>query len=189
MKIFQNLGPKIPLVDGAGRDYWTCRSMDDVTIISGRFSQLQFEELGQLININELCDWIKIGRLAGLFIRQTNVCFCGAWYKCVMICYRQNVLLHVAVYICLFQSDENKHIAADHLLKVCERICPLLDKDVPPNVPGILSVMGAGRQSILRTKSGWYFSLLLSGVNYTSVKFDHANLVTGLFWLCDIPTN
>uniref|UniRef100_A0A674BZK7 Pleckstrin homology domain interacting protein n=1 Tax=Salmo trutta TaxID=8032 RepID=A0A674BZK7_SALTR len=45
------------------------------------------------------------------------------------------------------------HISPDHLLQVCQRVCPLLEKEVPASVPGIHSLLGAGRQSLLRTNN------------------------------------
>lgn len=45
----------------------------------------------------------------------------------------------------------NRHISADHLLQICTRVCPLLEKDVPASVPGLISLLGAGRQNLLRT--------------------------------------
>ncbi|XP_028653552.2 PH-interacting protein [Erpetoichthys calabaricus] len=44
-----------------------------------------------------------------------------------------------------------RHIAPDHLLQVCRCIGPLLEKEVPASVPGVQSLLGAGRQSLLRT--------------------------------------
>ncbi|OCT78331.1 PH-interacting protein isoform X2 [Xenopus laevis] len=44
-----------------------------------------------------------------------------------------------------------RHLAPDHLLEICRRIGPLLEKDVPQSVPGIQTLLGAGRQSLLRT--------------------------------------
>ncbi|XP_076372727.1 bromodomain and WD repeat-containing protein 3-like isoform X2 [Tachypleus tridentatus] len=44
------------------------------------------------------------------------------------------------------------HISHDHLLKVCSRLGPVLDKEVPSSVPGVQTLLGAGRQSLLRTK-------------------------------------
>ncbi|KAK2154938.1 hypothetical protein LSH36_253g03021 [Paralvinella palmiformis] len=44
-----------------------------------------------------------------------------------------------------------RHIRSDHLLKICHRIGPLLEKEVPPSVTGVASLLGAGRQSMLRT--------------------------------------
>uniref|UniRef100_A0A8C2GS23 Pleckstrin homology domain interacting protein n=1 Tax=Cyprinus carpio TaxID=7962 RepID=A0A8C2GS23_CYPCA len=38
-----------------------------------------------------------------------------------------------------------------HLLQVCERVSPLLEREVPASVPGVNSLLGAGRQSVLRT--------------------------------------
>lgn len=50
-----------------------------------------------------------------------------------------------------FQVKLNRHISADHLLQICTRVCPLLEKDVPASVPGLISLLGAGRQNLLRT--------------------------------------
>uniref|UniRef100_A0A665TVY9 Bromodomain and WD repeat domain containing 1 n=1 Tax=Echeneis naucrates TaxID=173247 RepID=A0A665TVY9_ECHNA len=43
------------------------------------------------------------------------------------------------------------HIAPDHLLRICKQIGPLLDKEVPSCVPGVHSLLGSGKQSMLRT--------------------------------------
>lgn len=48
--------------------------------------------------------------------------------------------------------DLNRHIKSDHLLKICQRLGPLLDKEVKPGVCGVQSLLGAGSQSLLRTK-------------------------------------
>lgn len=45
----------------------------------------------------------------------------------------------------------NKHVAPDHLLHICRRIGPLLDKEIPPSILGVNSLLGAGKQSLLRT--------------------------------------
>ncbi|XP_061916442.1 bromodomain and WD repeat-containing protein 3 isoform X2 [Entelurus aequoreus] len=45
----------------------------------------------------------------------------------------------------------NRHIAPDHLLQICKQMGPLLDKDVPSCVPGVHSLLGSGKQSMLRT--------------------------------------
>uniref|UniRef100_A0A1Q3EZI4 Bromo domain-containing protein n=1 Tax=Culex tarsalis TaxID=7177 RepID=A0A1Q3EZI4_CULTA len=44
------------------------------------------------------------------------------------------------------------HIGPQHLLELCARIRPILDKELAPAVPGVLSLLGAGRQSVLRTR-------------------------------------
>ncbi|XP_072296250.1 PH-interacting protein [Eucyclogobius newberryi] len=44
-----------------------------------------------------------------------------------------------------------RHIRSDHLLEICSRVCPLLEKEVPASVPGLCSLLGAGRQNLLRT--------------------------------------
>lgn len=38
------------------------------------------------------------------------------------------------------------------MIKICDRITALLDKEIAPSVNGVTSLLGAGRQSILRTK-------------------------------------
>ncbi|KAM6906545.1 PH-interacting protein isoform 1-T1 [Lycodopsis pacificus] len=45
----------------------------------------------------------------------------------------------------------HRHISPDHLLQVCSRVCPLLETEVPASVPGLSSLLGAGRQNLLRT--------------------------------------
>ncbi|XP_054900127.1 PH-interacting protein isoform X1 [Poeciliopsis prolifica] len=46
-----------------------------------------------------------------------------------------------------------RHVAPDHLLQVCSRVCPLLEREVPASVPGLTSLLGAGRQNLLRTSN------------------------------------
>ncbi|XP_017020203.1 bromodomain and WD repeat-containing protein 3 [Drosophila kikkawai] len=48
------------------------------------------------------------------------------------------------------------HIGAHHLLEICGRLCPLVDRELPPSVPGIISLLGRGRQNLLRTKETVY---------------------------------
>nr|CAD7196832.1 unnamed protein product [Timema douglasi] len=43
------------------------------------------------------------------------------------------------------------HLGPTYLLEICRRIGPILDKDIKSNVPGVESLLGAGRQSLLRT--------------------------------------
>ncbi|XP_053988016.1 PH-interacting protein [Hylaeus volcanicus] len=52
-----------------------------------------------------------------------------------------------------FEELEKKypHIGPNHLLQICARIGPVLEKEVPPCIPGAVSLLGAGRQSLLRT--------------------------------------
>uniref|UniRef100_A0A3Q2XMM0 Bromodomain and WD repeat domain containing 3 n=1 Tax=Hippocampus comes TaxID=109280 RepID=A0A3Q2XMM0_HIPCM len=45
----------------------------------------------------------------------------------------------------------NEHIPADYLLRLCKRIGPLIEKEIPPSVPGVQTLLGLGRQSLLRT--------------------------------------
>uniref|UniRef100_A0A672N8L5 Bromodomain and WD repeat domain containing 1 n=1 Tax=Sinocyclocheilus grahami TaxID=75366 RepID=A0A672N8L5_SINGR len=44
----------------------------------------------------------------------------------------------------------NRHIAPDHLLQICKQIGPILDREVPSGVPGVHSLLGAGKHSLLR---------------------------------------
>ncbi|XP_078736616.1 PH-interacting protein-like [Lampetra fluviatilis] len=46
------------------------------------------------------------------------------------------------------------HLVPEHLLLVVQRLGPLLDREIPPSVPGVCSLLGAGRQSLLRTRKG-----------------------------------
>ncbi|CAH2314773.1 bromodomain and WD repeat-containing 3 isoform X2 [Pelobates cultripes] len=46
--------------------------------------------------------------------------------------------------------SENVHIPPDYLLKICERIGPILDQEIPQSVPGVQSLLGVGKQSLLR---------------------------------------
>uniref|UniRef100_A0A8C4MK43 PH-interacting protein n=1 Tax=Equus asinus asinus TaxID=83772 RepID=A0A8C4MK43_EQUAS len=39
----------------------------------------------------------------------------------------------------------------DHLLQICHRLGPLLEQEIPQSVPGVQTLLGAGRQSLLRT--------------------------------------
>ncbi|XP_006815970.1 PH-interacting protein-like [Saccoglossus kowalevskii] len=63
------------------------------------------------------------------------------------------------------------HVAKEHLLEICQRLGPILDKEIKPNVTGVQSLLGVGRQSLLRTvhdirKSEWPASIhsaLISG--------------------------
>lgn len=45
------------------------------------------------------------------------------------------------------------HIRNDHLVKICSRIGQILDKEVPPSIAGVPTLLGDGRQSLLRSKS------------------------------------
>uniref|UniRef100_A0A670Z1I8 Bromodomain and WD repeat domain containing 1 n=1 Tax=Pseudonaja textilis TaxID=8673 RepID=A0A670Z1I8_PSETE len=40
---------------------------------------------------------------------------------------------------------------SNHLLQICKRIGPILDKEIPPSIPRVNSLLGAGKQSLLRT--------------------------------------
>lgn len=47
----------------------------------------------------------------------------------------------------------NPHIRQDHLLKICSRIGGILDKEVTPSIAGVTSILGDGKQSLLRSLS------------------------------------
>uniref|UniRef100_A0A8C7HGD3 Bromodomain and WD repeat domain containing 1 n=1 Tax=Oncorhynchus kisutch TaxID=8019 RepID=A0A8C7HGD3_ONCKI len=55
----------------------------------------------------------------------------------------------------------NGHIAPDHLLQICKKIGPILDKEVPC-VPGVHSLLGTGRQSLLRTSKACILNVYIS---------------------------
>uniref|UniRef100_A0A803SNZ4 Pleckstrin homology domain interacting protein n=1 Tax=Anolis carolinensis TaxID=28377 RepID=A0A803SNZ4_ANOCA len=44
-----------------------------------------------------------------------------------------------------------RHLAPDHLFQICHRLGPLLEQEIPQSVPGVQTLLGAGRQSLLRT--------------------------------------
>ncbi|XP_039288557.1 bromodomain and WD repeat-containing protein 3 isoform X2 [Nilaparvata lugens] len=46
------------------------------------------------------------------------------------------------------------HIGAEHLPEICRRIIPLLDKEFPSAVAGLTSLLGTGKQSIMRNDKG-----------------------------------
>lgn len=58
----------------------------------------------------------------------------------------------------------NEHIPADYLLCVCQRIGPLIEKEVPPSVPGVQTLLGLGKQSLLRTSKSKYFRYIYIGL-------------------------
>ncbi|KAL0973282.1 hypothetical protein UPYG_G00201390 [Umbra pygmaea] len=62
----------------------------------------------------------------------------------------------------------NRHIAPDHLLQICRQIGPILDKEVPSCVPGIHSLLGTGRQSLLQTSKD-YVSIRRKGSSFAAL--------------------
>lgn len=70
----------------------------------------------------------------------------------------------------LSQYEKNfPHIRNDHLIQICSRIGPILDSTIPPSVPGINSLLGAGTQSLLRTSSGKFHHDLFCIFNRSSM--------------------
>ncbi|XP_005952179.3 bromodomain and WD repeat-containing protein 3 [Haplochromis burtoni] len=55
----------------------------------------------------------------------------------------------------------NQHIPADYLLRICQRIGPLIEKEIPPCVPGVQTLLGLGRQSLLRTSKSEHIPVFL----------------------------
>ncbi|KAB0347082.1 hypothetical protein FD754_011939, partial [Muntiacus muntjak] len=51
-----------------------------------------------------------------------------------------------------------RHLAPDHLLQICHRLGPLLEQEIPQSVPGVQTLLGAGRQSLLRTNKSMKIS-------------------------------
>lgn len=101
------------------------------------------------------------------------------------------------------QERQFPHIGPNHLLEICSRIGPILDKEVPPVVKGVVSLLGAGRQSLLRSinveKSSLQLSLYAARRNHMPIKdpphripdhnfgklytFDLAQFFTLLLWV------
>lgn len=67
------------------------------------------------------------------------------------------------------QVLSNKHVAPDHLLQICKRIGPILDKEIPPSISRVNSLLGAGRQSLLRTAKGMVSLLFEMGMIHRCV--------------------
>lgn len=66
----------------------------------------------------------------------------------------------------------NEHIPADYLLRVCQRIGPLIEKEVPPSVPGVQTLLGLGKQSLLRTsKSKSFNHMYINVLGYKIMSF------------------
>lgn len=66
------------------------------------------------------------------------------------------------------QERKYSHIGPQHLEKICSRIAPLLDKEFPPVVRNVSSLLGAGRQSLLRT--AWHVNRQWYTVREYSVR-------------------
>ena len=64
----------------------------------------------------------------------------------------------------------NTHISANHLRKIVERIGRLLDGVVPPSVGGVSSILGAGRQSLLRDTNYSYDHRIKSSLHLSSFR-------------------
>uniref|UniRef100_A0A670Y631 Pleckstrin homology domain interacting protein n=1 Tax=Pseudonaja textilis TaxID=8673 RepID=A0A670Y631_PSETE len=87
-----------------------------------------------------------------------------------------------------------RHLAPDHLLQICHRLGPLLEQEIPQSVPGVQTLLGAGRQSLLRTNKSckhvvWKGSALAalhcgrppeSPINYGSPPKVEIHLTTSL---------
>uniref|UniRef100_A0A8C9XP76 Pleckstrin homology domain interacting protein n=1 Tax=Sander lucioperca TaxID=283035 RepID=A0A8C9XP76_SANLU len=73
---------------------------------------------------------------------------------CFVIYHSEYKLSFVCVCVCVcvcVQVKLYRHISPDHLLQVCSRVCPLLESELPASVPGLSSLLGAGRQNLLRS--------------------------------------
>ena len=84
----------------------------------------------------------------------------------------------------------NQHIPADYLLRICQRIGPLIEKEIPPSVPGVQTLLGLGRQSLLRTTKSEHFPPI-HHCSSLSVFMDvrHSNVVVifgCIVFFCDL---
>ncbi|EAW48717.1 pleckstrin homology domain interacting protein, isoform CRA_a [Homo sapiens] len=64
-----------------------------------------------------------------------------------------------------------RHLAPDHLLQICHRLGPLLEQEIPQSVPGVQTLLGAGRQSLLRTNKSDHVRKLISRLHLFSFFF------------------
>uniref|UniRef100_A0A8C3MQK7 Bromodomain and WD repeat-containing protein 1 n=1 Tax=Geospiza parvula TaxID=87175 RepID=A0A8C3MQK7_GEOPR len=89
--------------------------------------------------------------LTGLFMARSHCRKCGAVNPSSFRPPQQ--LQFMILMVCSTQSCLNSyfHVAPDHLLQICKRIGPILDKEIPPSISRVNSLLGAGRQSLLRT--------------------------------------
>uniref|UniRef100_A0A8C5IXF0 Bromodomain and WD repeat-containing protein 1 n=1 Tax=Junco hyemalis TaxID=40217 RepID=A0A8C5IXF0_JUNHY len=63
------------------------------------------------------------------------------------------------LYLCGYCVAVNAHIPPDYLLRICERLGPLLDKEIPQSVLGVQTLLGVGRQSLLRAAKDFRHTL------------------------------
>uniref|UniRef100_A0A0K8SSX6 BRWD/PHIP N-terminal domain-containing protein n=2 Tax=Lygus hesperus TaxID=30085 RepID=A0A0K8SSX6_LYGHE len=81
-----------------------------------------------------------------------------------------------------FSDMERKypHIGPNHLEEICCRLGPLLDKEIKPTVPGLKSLLGAGRQSLLRSKDSEkrFLGLVLFAARRNGISLYSPNTVT-----------
>lgn len=86
----------------------------------------------------------------------------------------------------LLQVILNQHIPADYLLRVCQRIGPLIEKEIPPSVPGVQTLLGLGRQSLLRTNKSEHIKVLVCSpyTNSVFIFYMHKIVFTSLYLLC-----
>jgi bromodomain and WD repeat domain containing protein 1/3 len=68
------------------------------------------------------------------------------------------LILKLVLYVLILQNRKYPHISPTHLAEICCRIPTILDKELVPSVAGIMSLLGAGRQSLLRTPESTYRS-------------------------------
>ncbi|RWS17105.1 bromodomain and WD repeat-containing protein 3-like protein [Dinothrombium tinctorium] len=89
--------------------------------------------------------------------------------------------------ISLEEMERNySHIKGDHLLKICSRICEVIDKEIPPAVPGVHSLLGDGSQSLLRRKSS---APRLNACSALNARVHGAPLLPSVSSLSNYPSN
>ncbi|UYV80694.1 BRWD3 [Cordylochernes scorpioides] len=78
-------------------------------------------------------------------------------------------------------------LAPDHLLQLCLRLPPLVDREVPSNISGVATLLGVGCHSVLRRKEGTSHLLrwdyMLEIVNYPLSLFFYGEFRPRL-WKC-----
>ena len=109
------------------------------------------------MRLESFCEWFCPGLSVYLLLKQHDS--------------RRNIFEQIY----LMQDEHNGHIQSDHLLQMVGRVGSLLDKDVKPRVPGVKSLLGGARQSLLRKSGGnlpsaivyeWILRIVICNLEY-----------------------
>ncbi len=82
-------------------------------------------------------------------------------------------------------NRQNGHISCDHLFKIVQRTNGLLDAVISPSVSGVSTLLGDGRQSLLRDKSNCISIVFIFVLIFNSFSIDFTFvLVFNCFYIC-----